>query len=250
MKDVIDLALNHRTIREFTDQKVDDTTIEKLLDVANHSASSNGMQMFSIVRITDQNIKDQLADNGNQEYMRRAPELWIFVADLYRNYSIAKEKGVENDEMISFDKFIQAFTDAIIGAQNVVVACESLGLGTNYFGNIHNDTQRVIELLNLPKLTYPAVGLGFGYPNQNPQLKPRMPIELKAFENSYKVFDNYNEKIKDYDKEMTTYYDLRDANRRSDSFSLQIPKKQGSLIKNRGKMFETLEKQGFLVNDK
>lgn len=250
MKDVIDLALNHRTIREFTDQKIDDKTIEKLLDVANHSASSNGMQMFSIVRITDQNIKDQLADNGNQEYMRRAPELWIFVADLYRNYSIAKENGVENDEMISFDKFIQAFTDAIIGAQNVVTACESLGLGTNYFGNIHNDTQRIIDLLNLPKLTYPAVGLGFGYPNQNPQLKPRMPIELKTFENSYKVFNNYNEKIKAYDKEMTTYYDLRDANRRSDSFSLQIPKKQGSLIKNRDKMFETLEKQGFIVKSK
>lgn len=250
MKDVIDLALNHRTIREFTDQKIDDKTIEKLLDVANHSASSNGMQMFSIVRITDQNIKDQLADNGNQEYMRRAPELWIFVADLYRNYSIAKENGVENDEMISFDKFIQAFTDAIIGAQNVVAACESLGLGTNYFGNIHNDTQRIIDLLNLPKLTYPAVGLGFGYPNQNPQLKPRMPIELKTFENSYKVFNNYNEKIKAYDKEMTTYYDLRDANRRSDSFSLQIPKKQGSLIKNRDKMFETLEKQGFIVKSK
>lgn len=250
MKDVIDLALNHRTIREFTDQKIDDKTIEKLLDVANHSASSNGMQMFSIVRITDQNIKDQLADNGNQEYMRRAPELWIFVADLYRNYSIAKENGVENDEMISFDKFIQAFTDAIIGAQNVVAACESLGLGTNYFGNIHNDTQRIIDLLNLPKLTYPAVGLGFGYPNQNPQLKPRIPIELKTFENSYKVFNNYNEKIKAYDKEMTTYYDLRDANRRSDSFSLQIPKKQGSLIKNRDKMFETLEKQGFIVKSK
>ena len=77
-----------------------------------------------------------------------------------------------------------------------------------------------------------------------------MPIKLKAFENSYRVFENYDEKIKDYDKEMTTYYDLRDANRRSDSFSLQIPKKQGSLIKNRGKMFETLEKQGFLVKSK
>ena len=56
--------------------------------------------------------------------------------------------------------------------------------------------------------------------------------------------------IKEYDKEMTTYYDLRDNNRRSDSFSKEIPKKQGSVIKNRDKMFDTLLNQGFKINYK
>lgn len=243
----IDNALNHKTIREFKDQKVEKDIVENLLEVANHSASSNGMQLFTIIRVTDQEIKDKLSEIGRQEYMRRAPELWIFVADLYRNHSIAKENGTENDEMISFDKFIQAFTDSVIAAQNVVSSVESMGLGTNYYGNIHNSTQDIINLLKLPKYTYPVVGLGFGYPNQNPQLKPRMPISLKSFTNTYKVFDNYNEEIKDYDREMTTYYDLRESNKRSDSFSLQIPKKQGTIIANRNKMFETLKKQGFIV---
>lgn len=247
MNDNINIALNHKTIREFKDQKVDNDVVEPLLEVANHSASSNGMQLFTIIRVTDQEIKDRLSEIGRQEYMRRAPELWIFVADLYRNYSIAKENGVQNDEMISFDKFIQAFTDSVIAAQNVVRSAESMGFGTNYYGNIHNSTQDVIDLLNLPKYTYPVVGLGFGYPNQNPQLKPRMPISLKSFTNTYRVFDNYNEKIKDYDNEMTTYYDLRESNKKSDSFSLQIPKKQGTLIAKRDKMFETLKKQGFIV---
>lgn len=250
MNTTIETQLNHRTIREFKDEKLDESLIKKLLEVANRSASSNGMQFFSIINVTDQNLKDKLAENGNQEYMARAPYLWIFVADLYRNYNIAKENGEENDEMIGFDKYIQAMTDSIIAAQNVTVAAESLGLGVNYFGNIHNDTKKVIELLNLPELTYPAVGLGFGIANQEPQLKPRMDIDLKSFENSYKISNNYNELIKDYDKEMTTYYDLRDSNRRSDSFSRQIPKKQGSVIKNRGKMFDTLISQGFKLNTK
>jgi possible flavin reductase len=47
---------------------------------------------------------------------------------------------------------------------------------------------------------------------------------------------------------MTTYYDLRDSNRRSDSFSRQIPKKQGKLIANRDKMFKALLDQGFKIN--
>lgn len=248
MNQTIKNQLNHRTIREFTDEKIDETTINTLLDVVNMSASSNGMQNMSVIRITDPKIKEMLAENGNQEYMARATELWIFIVDLNRNYQIAKEMGNENDNIISFDKFIQGFTDAIIAAQNLTVAVESLGLGANYFGNIHNDTKNVIEILKMPKLTYPAVGVGFGVPNQNPQIKPRLDIKLKAYENSYKAYDSYLDMIKNYDQEMTTYYDLRDSGRKSESFSSQISKKQGTSIKNRNKMFETLKEQGFILN--
>ena len=240
--------LDHRTIREFKDEKIDQKVTKKLLEVVNMSASSNGMQNMSIIRVSDQDLKDKLAINGKQEYMRRAPELWIFIVDLKRNYEIAREKGVENDNMIGFDKFIQGFTDAIIAAQNLTVAVESLGMGANYFGNIHNDTKHVIDLLGLPKLTYPAVGVGFGIPNQKPQLKPRLDVNLKTFENSYKTYDSYMDMIGDYDKEMTTYYDLRDSGRKSESFSSQIEKKQGSIIANRNKMFDTLKEQGFVLD--
>lgn len=143
MNNTIDIALKHRTIREFTNEKIDEKTINKLLEVANHSPSSNGMQFSTIIRIKNKTLKDKLAEIGGQAYMKRAPEIWIFVADLFRNYNIAKENSSENDEMIGFDKFIQAFTDSIIAAQNVAVAAESLGLGTNYYGNIHNDTQKI-----------------------------------------------------------------------------------------------------------
>lgn len=248
MNQTIKNQLNHRTIREFTDEKIDETTINTLLDVVNMSASSNGMQNMSVIRITDPKIKEMLAENGNQEYMARATELWIFIVDLNRNYQIAKEMGNENDNIISFDKFIQGFTDAIIAAQNLTVAVESLGLGANYFGNIHNDTKNVIELLKMPKLTYPAVGVGFGVPNQNPKIKPRLDIKLKTYENSYKTYDSYLDMIKNYDQEMTTYYDLRDSGRKSESFSSQISKKQGTSIKNRNKMFETLKEQEFILN--
>lgn len=248
MNETIKHQLNHRTIREFKDTKLDDNIINTLLDVANSSATSNGMQSYSIIKIEDQNLKNLLAENGNQEYMTRAPHLWIFIADLNRNYSIARENNEENDIMIRFDKFIQGFTDAVIAAQNVVNAAESMGLGTNYFGNIHNNTAKIIELLNLPKLTYPVVGLGFGIPNQKPQIKPKMSMDIKSFTDEYKVYDNYNEVIAGYDKEMTNYYDLRDANKRSDNFSKQIIKKQGIDKENRSKMFETLINQGFIVN--
>lgn len=248
MNETIKTQLGHRTIREFKDQAIPQADLEKLFDVINMTASSNGMQNSSVIRVTDQKIKDQLAEIGLQEYMRRAPELLIFIVDLYRNYNIAKEMKNENNIMIGFDKFMQGFTDACLAAQNFVVGAESMGYGANYFGNIHNNTKKVIELLDLPKYTFPVVGVGIGIPNQDPQLKPRMPMELKMFENGYKKFDSYLDAIKDYDEVMQTYYDLRDANNRVDAFSTQILKKQGSIISNREEMYQAFVDQGFIIN--
>lgn len=247
MNETIKTQLGHRTIREFKDQNIPKEDLDQLFNVINMTASSNGMQNSSVIRITDQKIKDELAEIGLQEYMRRAPELIIFIVDLYRNYNIVKEMGEENDIIIGFDKFLQGFTDACLAAQNYVTAAESMGYGANYFGNIHNNTKKVIEILDLPKYTFPVVGVGIGIPNQDPQLKPRMPLDLKVFENGYKKFDSYLDAVKDYDKEMQTYYDLRDANRRVDAFSTQILKKQGSIIAHREDVYQTLLDQGFVV---
>lgn len=120
------------------------------------------------------------------------------------------------------DRFFAAFTDACIMAQNVVIAAESMGLGTVYLGSILNDSEKICELLKLPELTFPVIGLGLGYPNQNPQLKPRMEMRLRVFENTYTVFENYLDEIKEYDEEMRTYYDLREPGRPVDSFSNQV----------------------------
>ena len=163
----------------------------------------------------------------------------------YRNGQIAKEKGFDEDSINDMDRFFQGFTDACLMAQNVVNAAESLGLGTVYYGSILNNPSRTIKLLKLPKRTFPVLGLGFGYPNQEPQLKPRMDMKLRMFENSYKCFDNYSEIIMEYDEIMQTYYDLRQANKRVDSFSNQVVSKLKNVNPLRQRMVDSIIEQGF-----
>mgnify|MGYP000853340702 CR=1 FL=1 len=245
MNETIKSQLAHRTIREFTDKPLSKDLIEGLVLVASRTATSNGLQASSIIRVTDKTIKEGISKVCNQEFVARFPELWIFIVDQYRNGQIAKENDCFEESIGDMDRFFQGFTDACLMAHNVECAAESLGLGTVYLGSILNDPAKIIELLKLPKLTFPVLGLGFGYPNQDPQLKPRMDMEFRMFENTYTVWDNYSELINEYDKEMQTYYDLRQANQRVDSFSKQVVTKLTNVNPIRQKMVKDIISQGF-----
>ena len=167
--------------------------------------------------------------------------------DLYRNSQIAKEKDAHAKGTRDMNNFFLSFTDACLMAQNVVNGAESLGLGTVYLGSILNDIEKICEILELPELTFPVVGLGIGYPNQEPQLKPRMDMKFRVFENKYISFDNYLKELEDYDEEMQTYYDLRDANNRVDSFSNQVIKKFSNVNPKRQEILNIIKKMGFNI---
>ena len=96
-----------------------------------------------------------------------------------------------------------------------------MGLGGVILGSIKNDPARLVKVLKLPKMTMLLLGLQVGIPNQQPQLKPRLPLDFIAFDNhSPTEFDVHD--LADYDHDVHQYYDLRDANRRVDSFTNQI----------------------------
>lgn len=250
LNETIKNQLAHRTIREFKAQKIPEEVFAQLMEVARRTATSVGMQACSIIRVVDQELKNQIAGICTQEYVARAPELLIFIVDQYRNSQIAKEKGYQAETAKDMDRFFQSFTDACLMAQNVVNAAESLGLGTVYLGSILNDSEKICELLKLPQLTFPVLGLGIGYPNQNPQLKPRMEMRLRVFENAYATFENYLDEIKTYDEEMRTYYDLRDPGRPMDSFSNQVVARFSQANPRRQEILNTIRKQGFNLNIK
>lgn len=245
MNETIKRQLEHKSIREFIQEKIGDETVKTLLEVANRTSTSMGMQSYSVIRITDAQVKAQIAKVCMQDYVNRLPEFWIFIVDLYRNAAIAAEQDCHNDSRCDSDRFFQGFTDACLAAQNVVVAAESLGMGAVYFGSVLNDTEEVIKILDLPEYTFPVVGLGFGKPNQDPQMKPRMDMNLKVFENKYNVYNDYSSLISEYDKEMTTYYDLRNAGKAMDTFSKQVVDKLENPMEKRSKMLNTMRRQGF-----
>lgn len=246
--ETVERLLNHRSIRAYKDMPIEKEIVDSLIEVANHTSTSMGMQSFSIIRVTDKEKRAKIAQICNQDYVNQAPEFWVFIADLYRNASIAAEQDCYAESRNDADRFFQGFTDACLAAQNVLGAAESYGLGGVFFGSITNDLSGIIEILNLPEYTFPVLGLGMGYPDQEPLLKPRMDAEFKVFENEYVKQDSYVEALKDYDERMKKYYDMRNPSKYLDEFTKQVVNILTAAEKKKSTAITVMRKQGFELN--
>ncbi|WP_235827142.1 NADPH-dependent oxidoreductase [Actinomyces culturomici] len=241
--------MGHRTIRAFTEEPLNADELTTLFEVARHTASSSFLQQTTIIRVTDPEVREQLHLASGQPYVGGdRGELLVFVADQYRNSRIRAEAGVDDAPLRTANLFVTAVHDALLAAQNVVVAAESMGLGTCYLGSILADPRRVIDALALPELTFPIVGLLIGHPAQSPQYKPRLPLAATVAENAYPRVDSYAELLADYDRIVTEYYDLRDASRRIESFTNLVRTKIGIGGAHVSPILEVLHEQGLALS--
>ncbi|MFT8825827.1 MAG: NADPH-dependent oxidoreductase [Liquorilactobacillus mali] len=242
----IDKQVTHKTIRAFKDQTLTKDQLTTLVDVARHTSSSMFMQQFSILHITDEQKRMSIRQISGQKYVGANGDLFIFVVDLHRNQSIRHQLGKDDGRLHQTDIFLQGVEDTVLAVQNMVNAAESMGLGAVILGSVNNNPKELLEVLNLPKMTFPILGLQVGIADQKPQLKPRLPLDAIFFENDYHEINVSD--LKEYDEVVQTYYDLRDSNRRIDSFTKQVSsKKLGTKETLRDELLEVLHEQGLCL---
>ena len=212
--DTIASQLAHRTIRAYMDQPLTEDEVTTLMEVARHTATASYLQGYTVLHITDPQVREKIYAASGQPYVGGTKgDMFIFVVDLYRNSRIRAEQGVSSEALSSMNLFLTGAEDALLAAQNVVVAAESMGLGTVYLGSILADPRLVVDALELPELTFPILGLLVGHPDQEPEQKPRLPLSILTAENTYPRVESYTEALADYDREVTQYYDLRSGSR-------------------------------------
>lgn len=248
--ETIDVQLGHRTIRSFQDREVPADQVATLLDVARHAATSTFYQQRTIIQIKDPAIREEVYKSSKQPYVGgSAGELFIFVVDLARNAYIRQQNGASLAPLESTALFMQAMEDTMLAAQNMAVAAESLGLGVCYLGSVRREAPRLIRALNLPKYTFPSVGMLVGYPAQSPQMKPRLPRELTSVVDQYPDFSSpeAQELLANYDETIQTYYDLREGGKRQDSFTDQIVNKPGTSGTETVDLLQMLHDQGLCL---
>lgn len=237
MNQTIETILAHRSIRKFTEQTISSDVLATLIDCAIAASSSSNIQCVSIIRITDRQKRDLLAEYaGGQAYVASAAEFLVFCADFNRHQQI------KPDAKLGFaEQTLIGAVDSALMAQNCLLAAESLGLGGVYIGGLRNNPDKVCELLSLPENVFPMFGMCLGYPDQDPALKPRLPADLVLHTDHYQELDH--KKLADYDATMRDYYDVRTGGKLDQSWSDQI----STILSKEARpfMLNSLNRQGF-----
>ena len=220
MNEVIRTMMAHRSIREFQDRPVTDETVRDIVAAAQCASTSNFVQAYTIIRVTDKEKRRALAElAGNQTWVETCPLFLVFCADLHRLDMTCTKRGREIVRGYT-EQFIVATVDTALIAQNTMLAAESMGLGGVYIGGIRNDPQTVCDLLHIPDRVYPVFGMCLGYPDDSPEVKPRLPLGVVLKEDEYTGDDE--ELIGTYDDVTSDYYKRRTSNKRDDSWSQQV----------------------------
>ena len=244
---VIETMLNRRSVRKYTDQAPTDEVIETVVRAGQQAPFASQLCSLQLTR-------------------KKAPfgaPLWFTICvDMHRMELIMAKRGwdvVANDlSMLLF-----GIQDAALMAENMVIAAESLGMGSCFLGNTPYRAERIQKQYKLPKRVFPLVELVMGYPAEVFPPRPRYPVEFTLFEDRYpdmtdemiqnamQIMDEgylaqgyyrkQKAKIKlEVDREETFSYD-------DYSWTEHISRKWGQWLSDPKELLDQLERCGFTV---
>ncbi len=181
----MDTIFNHRSIRKYKDKPIDDNLLQKILSAGTRASTTGNMQVYSIVVTKDTKLKEQLWEvHFKQNMVKQAPVVLTFCADFNRFTKWCEMR----DANPGYDNFLSFFTaaiDALLVAQNVALEAEHNGLGICYLGTTTYMAAKIIDILKLPKLVVPITTLVVGYPDEQPPLTDRLPVDAVIHNDTY-----------------------------------------------------------------
>ena len=238
MNDMIKCLTERKSIRSYTNQEISPDCKELILRAAMEAPTAGNQQLYTILDITSQGLKDRLAVTcDNQPFIAKGKMVLIFCADFQKWYQAFTLAGCSPRKPGPVD-FLLAVEDAAIAAQNAVTAAESLGIGSCYIGDIMENYEVHKELLGLPEFVFPALMLVFGYPTaqQKEREKPkRAPLDFIVHENIYPHFsqEEIRQNIADIKGEDFDSWMERFCKRKYQAdFSLEMSRSVAAALKN------------------
>ncbi len=248
---MLNSLLNHRSIRKYKSDAISDEILNNILLSASKASTTGNMQVYSIIVTKSNEIKEQLLSaHFNQKMVKEAPVVLTFCADFNRFNKWCKL----NDAEPGYDNFLSFYTasiDALLAAQNAVIAAEDNGLGICYLGTTTYLANKIIDILKLPKGVVPVTTVVVGYPDETPDLTTRLPMEAIVHYETYNDFDEQtiNRIYFERDNSLQTKQLLVENNKKTlaQIFTDNRYKKQDNILFSK-EFLKIIEQQGFMNN--
>ena len=173
---VIQAMLNRKSIRRYKTDMPDDEIVTTIVRAGQQAPFAS--QLASLLLSKDQ-----------QKNPFKAPLLFTVCVDAHKWELIMARR---NWQMKGDDGLLMllGMQDAALMAENMVIAAESLGLGSCFLGGAPFRSTQIIQKYQLPSRVFPMVQLAMGYPDEEHPPRPRYPMEFVLFEDRYPEFDD------------------------------------------------------------
>lgn len=200
--DVIDAIKKRRSIRRFKSTPVPDEIIKKILEAGRLAPSWGNVQPWRFIVVKDPETKSKIAKFVRQRQVERAPVVIVCCADLHAWNDFAKrieelnpgrpevaEKTANdpwlNPTLISKEMVLKRSVEQIPYAiENMVLAAVNEGLGSCIVGG-RLLLPELEKLLKIPDHVVITNLLTLGYPDEDPDPRPRIELEDLVFEEEW-----------------------------------------------------------------
>jgi len=211
-RSILKLLRERRSIRIFKRSRMPDDIARLIIEAGIRAPSYSHLQEYSIIMVSDENLRKELAKlcEGQDELIMNAAAIFLICADLNRPARMLSLLGHAN--VLRSNKHpvesIFAVFDAGLLTAFMMIAAEIMGYGSVILDYPIVYPSEFARLFQLPHGVTPLVLLCVGERGESPPLRPRLPLDLVFFKNSYREADL--EALKSYLRE------FEDAMRRED----------------------------------
>ena len=180
--------VNRKTILKYKKEDIPQEKLESLLFQASRAATMGNMQLYSVVVTRSEEMKEKLSPlHFNQPMVKGAPVVLTFCADFNRFTQWCEQRGADPGYN-NFLSFVNASIDTLLYVQAFCTLAEQEGLGTCYLGTTLYNPQGIIDLLNLPRLTFPVATITLGVPDEDPDQTDRLPHLAYLHNETYRKY--------------------------------------------------------------
>jgi len=177
MNEVIQNILNRRSVRVYSEDQIKQEDLDLILQSGLYSPSACNNQPWHFSVIQNKEILETLNTETKKELLHCGEEYFEKFAqnDIFNIFYNAPTVIVVSGEKAS----LVPQTDCAAASENMILAAESLNIGTCWVGLItylfrSKECQKYMEMLNIPEGYEPYYAINLGYKKiANPKPQPR-----------------------------------------------------------------------------
>lgn len=169
----LEVIMNRKSVRQYTDQKLSDAQIETLLKAAMAAPTGNNFQPWRFVVVTDQAIKEKMILSRWNEMYRQAAAVFVVCGE----NSVTFQRSAD-EEPQTYENELW-YEDCAAATENLLLAAEALGLGAVWTACYPYDEnyKAIAEILGLPEGVIPFSVVPVGYPAYDEPAKDKWKPE-------------------------------------------------------------------------